>query len=482
MPTRVLMIEDDEDDYFLTNECVELIPDGDYVVDWESNGRTALEGSIAFDDYDVVLCDYQVGGVTRVEIVSAAVARGVDTPFILLTGHTDREIDFAAMQAGAVDHLVKDRVSPEVLEKAIRYSVKSAEARRALRRQSAVLKATMAATDIGMCADDASAGPPVWNARLAELLVGADAPDEAVIEAIRDLAARPELAAGQSIEISPHDGVGAIEVRLNNLEGGGYTLACYDVSKHKAIEEALRSARDEAERLSAAKSMFIARLSHEMRTPLHAVIGFGELLPTAAQQEIEEYAGIIVTSGRGLVTRIDQMLELSRMDLGKVRAALRQAPALAVLREAVNRAAKTEPGLETRVDIEVADNEVKVFGDHALLIKAIAELVSNASKYGAPGSTIRVGVDVGVTGETLLWVRNIAADGVEVPKEDPFVGFDQPEADLDRAREGLGIGLTYVRAVTKLIGGEARLQGEPDGRTVIASIRLPGEPASADAA
>ena len=80
MPIRVLLIEDDEDDYFLTLDCIESIPDAEYVVDWVSNGMHAADGKVDLEKYDVVLCDYRVGGVTGVEIVAAAIAQGVHTP------------------------------------------------------------------------------------------------------------------------------------------------------------------------------------------------------------------------------------------------------------------------------------------------------------------------------------------------------------------------------------------------------------------
>lgn len=471
MTVRVLMIEDDEDDYLLTLDCIESIEEASYDVDWVSDGMAAADGAISFDGYDVVLCDYRVGGVTGVQIVEAAIGRGVDAPFILLTGLGDREIDFAAMQAGAVDHLVKDKITPETLEKAIRYAMNAAEAARALKQQSEILNAAMQATDVGMAAIEADGGIAIYNQRIADLLAAPGADEDAVKAAIQAVAAEERLGEGRPIELAGHDGAHAIEVRLNRLAGGGATLACYDVTKHKEIEDALREAKDEAERLSMAKSMFIARLSHEMRTPLHAVIGFGEMLPVAAKDEIEEYSGIIVHSSRGLVSKIDQMLELSRMDLGKVRDDRRALPAEAILREAMAQAAKSQPGLTGRLNIIDGTKAIDVFGDHKLLAKATAEFICNAAKYGHTAQPIEVGANQLSDGRSELWVKNVAAPGAPLLQDDPFESFGQSDQRLERSHEGLGVGLTYVRAVSRLHDGAASLRA--DGDATIATISLP---------
>ncbi|MGZ0190630.1 MAG: sensor histidine kinase, partial [Alphaproteobacteria bacterium] len=264
-----------------------------------------------------------------------------------------------------------------------------------------------------------------------------------------------------------------LEVRLNPLNGGGHTLVCYDVTKHKAIEDTLRGAKDEAERLSTAKSMFIARLSHEMRTPLHAVIGFGELLPAAAKPEVDEYAGIIISSGRGLISKIDQMLELSRMDLGEVRSAARVVPANTVFSEAIAAASRANPEIKTRVTWNSDMDGLNIRGDHRLLTNAMAEFIYNAAKYGDVNEPIRIGATALEAGGVTLWVKNTGTAGEQPLHQDLFESFGQADASLQRSQEGLGVGLTYVRAIAKLHGGEAQLQGGGGGRETIASITLP---------
>ncbi|MGZ0187695.1 MAG: response regulator, partial [Alphaproteobacteria bacterium] len=174
MTTRVLLIEDDEDDeddYLLTLDCIEMIADAEYSVEWVSNGVEAVDGSIDFSKFDVVLCDYRVGSVTGDQIVMAAIAHGVETPFILLMGISDRDVDHAAMRAGAVDHLVKDGISGAVLEKAIRYAVNAAKAAKAHRKQSEILKSALAASDVGLAAIESDGDVPIWNQHMTDMLL-----------------------------------------------------------------------------------------------------------------------------------------------------------------------------------------------------------------------------------------------------------------------------------------------------------------------
>ncbi len=473
-PIRILMIEDDEDDYLLTLDCIQEVIDVRYAVTWERNGMAAIAGDLPYDKYDVVLVDYHVGGVTGVEIVQSAIKAGFFTPFILLTGHTDRAIDYAAMQAGAVDHLVKDRISPGIMEKAIRYAVAAAATRRDLSQKSEMLTATLESTDVGMAAFDVDDKIVMWNRRMAELAATPDADDDTLKTVIHLILEQANDRRGRAVEVIKPNGDGVLEARIRPLETGGYTLACIDVSKHKAIEDTLLEAKDEAERLSKAKSLFIARLSHEMRTPLHAVIGFGEMLPTASGNEIGDYAEIIVSSGRRLVNKIDQMLELSRMDLGEVRSSARHVPAKAIAKEAVTLALKSDTALSSRLQIDPCTEDAVVTGDHRILSNAVAEFISNAAKYGAPDSSITIGATVlSERGDVRLWVTNQPGPDHLQITFDPFESFGQADQSLERAQEGLGIGLTYVRAVARLHAGEASLEQDDETGLITAAINLP---------
>ena len=118
---RVLLIEDDEDDYVLTKA---LLVDGfasRVTVDWVKNTVDGFELLVA-GTYDVALVDHNLGSDTGVDLLRRAGARGCRMPVIMLTGQNDRSIDLGAMRAGAADYLVKGRVTADMLERAIRYA------------------------------------------------------------------------------------------------------------------------------------------------------------------------------------------------------------------------------------------------------------------------------------------------------------------------------------------------------------------------
>ncbi len=136
---RVLLVEDDEDDYVLTRDLLEEVPGYRFDLEWASNyetGRAALRQ----DRHDVYLFDYRLGGHTGLELLAEAVARGCKAPVILLTGQGEREIDIEAMKAGAADYLSKGKIDAALLERSIRYAIERKRSQDSLRQMHAVLE------------------------------------------------------------------------------------------------------------------------------------------------------------------------------------------------------------------------------------------------------------------------------------------------------------------------------------------------------
>jgi signal transduction histidine kinase len=122
---RILLVDDDEDDYIITKDIVREMPQGKYSLDWASSFEDAL-AAILQKNHDLYLIDYRLGAHTGLELIGEAVNSGCTSPLILLTGQGDREIDEQAMKAGAADYLVKGTLNPVQLERAIRYSIEHA--------------------------------------------------------------------------------------------------------------------------------------------------------------------------------------------------------------------------------------------------------------------------------------------------------------------------------------------------------------------
>ncbi|WP_161891016.1 hybrid sensor histidine kinase/response regulator [Pontibacter russatus] len=123
---KVLLVDDDEDDFIITRDIMNDIPGRNYLLDWTSSFREALR-LIKEGNHDVYLVDYRLGAHNGLELITTAVEEGASAPFILLTGQSDRETDEKAMHAGALDYLVKGTFNPFDLERSIRYSIEHAQ-------------------------------------------------------------------------------------------------------------------------------------------------------------------------------------------------------------------------------------------------------------------------------------------------------------------------------------------------------------------
>jgi diguanylate cyclase (GGDEF)-like protein/PAS domain S-box-containing protein len=129
---RVLLVEDDEDDYVLTRDLLEDSRRSRFTLDWSQTFDEAL-ATIARNEHDVVLVDYRLGMHDGLELLRAAKAAGCTRPLILLTGQGAADVDIAAMKAGAADYLVKGEIDAQALERSIRYSIEQSRTLEALR-------------------------------------------------------------------------------------------------------------------------------------------------------------------------------------------------------------------------------------------------------------------------------------------------------------------------------------------------------------
>jgi diguanylate cyclase (GGDEF)-like protein len=133
MPRRVLLIDDDRAQYRLTGAQLKHFPRDHYELDWAGTYEEGLQ-KLLNGDYAACLLDYQLGPRDGLQLIREAVGKGCHTPIVFLTAETSARIDFEAMNAGALDYLVKGEITPRLLERSLRYAVKMAESFEALRR------------------------------------------------------------------------------------------------------------------------------------------------------------------------------------------------------------------------------------------------------------------------------------------------------------------------------------------------------------
>jgi signal transduction histidine kinase len=131
---RVLLIDDDEDDYFLTRDMLSEVPRGRYALDWVSTYDAGLD-AVCAGTHDVYLLDYRLGAKTGIDLLEEAHGRGCSGPVILLTGQGQSRTDLDALDAGADDYLEKAGLTPALLERSIRYAIAQHSAAAELERK-----------------------------------------------------------------------------------------------------------------------------------------------------------------------------------------------------------------------------------------------------------------------------------------------------------------------------------------------------------
>ncbi|MEW5990153.1 MAG: ATP-binding protein [Chloroflexota bacterium] len=218
----------------------------------------------------------------------------------------------------------------------------------------------------------------------------------------------------------------------------------------------LRAAQLEAERASRAKSEFLSSMSHELRTPLNAILGFGQLLQLAPLAGPDrESADEIVRAGRNLLEMIEAVLELSRLDAGRITLSIEPVELGPLVRETID---LCRPGASehdvTVVDDLAAEPTVVVLADRRRLGQILLNLVTNGIKYNVPGG--RVTLSAEASGDRArIRVRDT---GVGIPPERLprlFEPFETMRGD-HAARQSLGLGLALSQRLAELMGGSLR--------------------------
>jgi cell cycle sensor histidine kinase DivJ len=249
-----------------------------------------------------------------------------------------------------------------------------------------------------------------------------------------------------------------------------------DVTDRKIQEQALDLARTAAEQADASKSRFLATMSHELRTPLNAIIGFSEMI---AQEDVlridaarrKEYAQLINDSGQHLLSVVNGILDMSKMESGNFEISPEPfAPRGALLNCCNLLALKAR---ENGIDLVTRASEdlPVITGDPRAFKQILLNLVSNAIKFTERGGTVTV--SAGVEGPRL--VVRVADNGVGISAEDlKRIGdpFFQAGKTYQRRHEGTGLGLSIVKSLVALHGGEMTVQSRIDEGTTVA-VALP---------
>jgi PAS domain S-box-containing protein len=273
---RVLLVDDDEDDYILTHDLLIEIEQGKFDLEWADTYEAALE-AMEQDRHDVYLLDYHLGERNGLELLREALRNGHRTPMILLTGQEDHEVDVEAMKAGASDYLVKGQIDALLLERSIRYALERARASEAVRGSEERFRSIYAESPIGIELYDAEGRLSHANRACLDLFGVSDVEDVRGFKLFEDPhlpdEVKEKLYEGETVRYeTPFDfeiinrlnlykttksGVIYLDVLITPLglkERGrlsGYLVQVQDITERKQAEAELKKAKDRLEQQNA---------------------------------------------------------------------------------------------------------------------------------------------------------------------------------------------------------------------------------------
>jgi signal transduction histidine kinase len=368
--------------------------------------------------------------------------------------------------------------------------------------QSALLQNTLENMGEGLSVFDRGGRLIAWNSRFASLVkVPIDLENATLVEILQHQAARgdfgpvedPASDARERAERFYRDlptvterttgGGRILQIRRRAMPDGGVVSLYSDITERKAAEGKMEQARLQAELANHAKGDFLANMSHELRTPLNAIIGFSEVLATEilgpiADQRQLEYIKDIHSSGQLLLSIINDVLDMSKIEAGKLQLAPERVVVQAVIAEAVRMVSERARSHKVRLVSAVPAAEIGVWGDERAIKQIMLNLLSNAVKFSHEGGRVNIRVSLDGRGGLVLEVEDygigMSADEIDRALQP----FGQAKAATTRTHGGTGLGLPIAKGLAEAHGGSLLIESIPERGTVV-RVTLPISPEGA---
>jgi signal transduction histidine kinase len=367
-----------------------------------------------------------------------------------------------------------------------------------LKRQSDLLQSTLENMGEGLSVFDRHGHLMAWNARFVEMLeLPAELSGETTLRDIHRLqSARGDFGPVES-EAELEDRFESffrdvpyirerltrkghtLQIRRRAMPGGAVVSLYSDITERKAAEVKMAQAWGQAELANRAKGDFLANMSHELRTPLNAIIGFSEILSgehlgPLKNERYLEYAGDIHSSGLHLLSIINDVLDMSKIEAGKLdiheeEVEVRQLLASSV-RMVRERARKQQIDLVCHAD----DPEHAIFADERAMKQCLLNLLSNAVKFSKTGGRVTVEAKIDTVGQTVLTIADEGIGMTQEEQERALQPFGQAHSSTTRTYGGTGLGLPITQGLVEAHGGTLAIVSHP-GKGTSVSITLPAD-------
>jgi two-component system, cell cycle sensor histidine kinase and response regulator CckA len=473
-PVKVLLVDDDEDDYILTRDWFSDMEHAQFVLDWVSSYDQAII-AIAKSQHDVYLFDYRLGSRNGLELLREALNYGCLAPIILLTGQGDHEVDLEAMKAGAADYLDKSLLGAPLLERSIRYAIERKQAEQKIREQAALLDI---ATD-AIIVLDLDHKILFWN-KGAERLYGWQAVD------ILGKNSRKLLYKGQSFQFEA-----ALKNVINQGEWQGELQQITQAGKNIVVESRWTLVQDEAKqpksilsvstditekKLLEAQFLRAQRLesigtlasgiAHDLNNVLTPILMTAQLLEAQLSDDYSKrLLPILIANARRGAALVKQVLSFARGLEGKF--------TIIQIKHIVTEIKQILKEIFPKsitISIDIPPNLGTICGDATQLHQVLMNLCVNARDAMPNGGTLTIAAKTIFMDENYVRLNLEAKVGHYIFMSVTDTGTGIPSEILDRIFEpffttkeigkGTGLGLSTVIGIIKGHGGFVKVYSE----------------------
>lgn len=492
-PGRVLVVDDDVD---FAESLVDLLSQAGHDCASAAGPHEAAEVARSFRP-QVALLDVRLGKWNGVDLVPRLKERHEETVCIMMTAFSEVESAARAVRLGADDYLQKP-VAPETLLKRVQIALDHYDlalerriAAETLSARERYLRAVLDNIVDGVITFDLEGRIESVNQMARRIL--ALPPEGPVTTKIQHLLAGVDatpfewrtddgsLLGHREFEmVCPYGLQYVLSVSVSEVEDHSpptLIAVVQDVTQRKEMERDLRTAKSIAESASRSKSEFLAHMSHELRTPLNAILGFSqlmdqELMGPLGAPEYRTYVRDIYDSGDHLLSLINDILDISKVEAGRYELEEENVDVAEVVERALMLVrGRAEEG-RIKLSAELSAGEAVLRADRRMILQILANLLSNAVKFAPPGAHVSIRTYIVGGGSYVIEVSDTGAGMSDDEIKEALTPFGRASSLTSRPKEGTGLGLPLAQSFAQLHGGDLSIEStEGQGTTI--SVRFP---------